>query len=105
MQILTTSSDSVGAGSDSPGETWQQVMKTAIRTVPDLLDHLKLTANPVFETKAESKFPVFAPLPYLQRIRPQDPADPLLRQVLPVSDEDESPPHFRSIHWAKMQRR
>lgn len=94
MQILTTSGDSVGAGSGVPSETWQQIMKTAIRTVPDLLDYLKLTAHPDSETKAESKFPVFAPLPYLQRIRPQDPADPLLRQVLPVIAEDESPPHF-----------
>ena len=94
MEILTTSNDSVGAGSGPSGETWQQLMKTAVRTVPGLLDYLKLADNPVFGAQAESKFPVFAPLPYLRRIRPQDPADPLLRQVLPIDAEDHSPPHF-----------
>ena len=99
MQILTTSGDSVGAGSGPSGETWQQLMKTAIRTTSGLLDYLKLADDPVFRARAagaqaESNFPVFAPLPYLQRIRPQDPTDPLLRQVLPVDAEDHSPPHF-----------
>ncbi len=98
MEILTTSNGSVGAGLGPSGkatsETWQQMMKTAIRTVPELLDYLKLSRHSTFGAAASAKFPVFAPLPYLQRIRPENPADPLLRQVLPINAEDQSPPHF-----------
>ncbi len=98
MQILTTSNDSVGAGGDVGPQTWQQQLKTAIRTVPDLLRQLKLTANPALDAKvgakAEAAFPVFAPLPYVRRMVPGDPADPLLRQVLPIDAEDSSPAGF-----------
>lgn len=42
-----------------------------------------------------AEFPVFVPPPYLARMRPGDPADPLLRQVLPVAAEGEpGPPGF-----------
>jgi EF-P beta-lysylation protein EpmB len=34
------------------------------------------------------------PLPYVARMRPGDPADPLLRQVLPTTDEGRSVPGF-----------
>jgi EF-P beta-lysylation protein EpmB len=34
-----------------------------------------------------AEFPVFVPPPYLARMRPGDPDDPLLRQVLPVGAE------------------
>ncbi len=94
MQILTTSNDSVGAGCDTPAEPWQRSMKTAIRTASELLDSLKLQDTPAFRAKAEADFPVFAPQPFLQRIRPSDPADPLLRQILPVEAEDVSPSHY-----------
>lgn len=94
MQILTTSNDSVGAGSSLPGDTWQQHLKQAVRTVPQLLDQLELRDNRAFGAKAEATFPVFAPQPYLQRIRPGDPDDPLLRQVLPIDAEDTSPADF-----------
>ncbi len=43
---------------------------------------------------AASQFPVFVPLPLLVRMAVGDPHDPLLRQVLPVAEEEESPPHF-----------
>lgn len=38
--------------------------------------------------KAEESFPTFVPLEFLARIRPGDPDDPLLRQVLPIANED-----------------
>ena len=98
MQILTTLNDSVGAGCGVEPQTWQQLMKTAIRTAPELLEQLKLADNPAFAAKvgakAEAQFPVFAPLPYVRRIRPQDPNDPLLRQVLPIDAEDTSPANY-----------
>ena len=34
-----------------------------------------------------TNFPLFAPLEYVRRMRPGDPHDPLLRQVLPLQDE------------------
>jgi EF-P beta-lysylation protein EpmB len=37
--------------------------------------------------RAGSKFPVFAPLGFVARMRPRDPHDPLLRQVLPLPEE------------------
>ena len=39
-------------------------------------------------TKAEEGFPLRVPESYLRRIRSGDAADPLLRQVLPVAEED-----------------
>lgn len=43
---------------------------------------------------AAREFPVFAPLEYLARVRPGDPHDPLLRQILPLADELEDVPGF-----------
>ena len=47
-------------------------------------------ASPEFAERASAAaadFPLFVPRGYLARIRPADPHDPLLRQVLPVADE------------------
>ncbi|MCH1495440.1 MAG: EF-P beta-lysylation protein EpmB [Rubripirellula sp.] len=44
--------------------------------------------------RSEKAFPTFVPLEYLSRIRPQDPNDPLLRQVLPDPNEDAEMPGF-----------
>ena len=49
----------------------------------------KLSLPPVGPaTKAEEVFPLRVPESYLRRIRSGDPTDPLLRQVLPVAEED-----------------
>lgn len=73
-------------------------MKWAIRDADVLRQRLNFPANSGLESSPNPdtirQFPVFVPLPYLARIKPGDPQDPLLRQVLPVSDEDESPRHF-----------
>ena len=92
MPILTPQSDFVRADSSS----WQHQIRTAIRSVDELLKRLKLPANqlengPIAATK---DFPVFVPLPYLDRIRPGDMDDPLLVQVLPVPAEDFSPDSY-----------
>ncbi len=70
--------------------TWQQVMKEAIRDAGQLCRLLDLP--PQFAqraTAAAQSFPLFVPRPFLARIRRGDPADPLLRQVLPVELENE----------------
>lgn len=90
MSILASQSDSVRACSG----TWQQQMKLAIRDVDTLNERLKLPSHAKVGAKAVQQFPVFVPLPFLGRMKMGDLTDPLLRQVLPVPDEDESPAHF-----------
>jgi EF-P beta-lysylation protein EpmB len=63
-------------------------MKTAIRSGVELCRRLQL--GPSFEPAArlaERVFPVFAPLGFVAKMRPADPGDPLLRQVLPLEEE------------------
>lgn len=75
--------------------TWRQLMKSAIRDPAELCRRLDLPealAKPA--QRAAATFPLFVPEPYLARIRPGDPADPLLRQVLPLDPELAEVPGF-----------
>jgi EF-P beta-lysylation protein EpmB len=93
MQIVATETDSVRA---TPGR-WQEALRTAIRDAVQLCRHLSLPA--AYEEparRAEKLFPVFAPRGYVAKMRPGDPSDPLLRQVLPLAVEQESPDDFTS---------
>ncbi len=60
-------------------------MKSAIRDSRTLCRFLKLPQR--YGHAADCAFPVFAPLGYVSRMRPGDPHDPLLRQVLPLAAE------------------
>jgi len=60
-------------------------MKTAIRDGRTLCRRLGLPEP--HGLAADCAFPVFAPLGYVSRMRPGDPRDPLLRQVLPLDEE------------------
>ena len=74
---------------------WQQAFKRAIRHGAALLNYVGLEAADVgFSSEAELDFPVFAPLEWLARVRPGDPHDPLLKQVLPTGDETVRHPGF-----------
>ena len=44
--------------------------------------------------RAAQLFPLVAPLPYIRRMRPADPFDPLLRQVLPIQEELHEVPDY-----------
>lgn len=90
MSILATQSESVRAGS----ETWQQLMKSAVRSVESLRECLELPADSSLGAQAVDQFPVFVPRPFMDRMAKGDINDPLLRQVLPVSAEDTSPVHY-----------
>ena len=90
MQILTSQLDPVRAASG----TWQQQMKWAVRDAKSLRNALGLPEDLKTSEIAAKQFPVFVPLPFLQRIEPKNTADPLLRQVLPVPQEEESPVEF-----------
>jgi EF-P beta-lysylation protein EpmB len=74
--------------------SWQQHMKSAVRTVETLLSMVGLEEQ-IAELPPEAKeFPVFVPLPFLQRMENGNAADPLLKQVLPVAEEGHSPDHY-----------
>lgn len=113
MKILTTKTDFVLTDQESTAEfmdsdkAWQIQLKRAIRRLDDLIDRLQLsldhpsspfltTNSPTVEgnvfpsISAIQQFPVFVPPPFLRRIRPRDWNDPLLRQVLPCPEEDQT---------------
>ena len=93
------SRDSQSASNTSPTATprWQTILKTAIRDPHELFQKLQLAEQWLPAAKrAASLFPLFAPLPYVNRIAPGNPFDPLLRQILPVEEEFEAVPGFES---------
>ena len=65
---------------------WQQQLRDAWRDGHALLRHLGLDAAEL-GLDPDSPFPLRVPRAFGERIRPGDPADPLLRQVLPVQRE------------------
>ena len=71
---------------------WQQELAQAIREPADLLQLLALSHSELAgQIAAASAFPLRVPRSYVRRMRPGDPADPLLRQVLPLQLETQ--PH------------
>jgi len=68
--------------------SWQTALAQAIREPAQLLQslHLPMDLLPAAQAAAH-QFPLRVPHAYLQRIRPGDLNDPLLRQVLPLAEE------------------
>lgn len=87
------------ASGDAIGVTWQEAMRRAIRDTGELRRRLGLAtdrANRGAVDDAEKEFPTFVPLEFLSRIRPGDPRDPLLLQVMAVAEESVGRPGFVS---------
>jgi EF-P beta-lysylation protein EpmB len=75
--------------------SWQQELGRAFVDLPALLDHLGLSPEACgVSPAAAARFPLRVPRGFVARMRPGDPADPLLRQVLPVEAEDREAPGF-----------
>jgi EF-P beta-lysylation protein EpmB len=74
---------------------WQQLWRDAIRDPRELLRMLDLhaLAGRVSDAAA-AQFPLRVPRGFAARMRHGDPHDPLLRQVLPVDDEDRVVPGY-----------
>ncbi|HEU0152342.1 MAG TPA: EF-P beta-lysylation protein EpmB [Arenimonas sp.] len=74
---------------------WQRLWREAVRDPRELLDLVGLPdlAARVSPTAA-AQFPLRVPRGFVARMRAGDPADPLLRQVLPLDDEDRPVPGF-----------
>ena len=79
--------------SPEPGEVkqWQNDLRNAVRSVPDLLRRLGLDEVLVTGTSdLDPTFPVLVPEDYVNRMQRENPLDPLLLQVLPLARERQS---------------
>ena len=75
--------------------TWQQALKSAVRDPAQLIAAVELPSTLVEPARRAARdFPLFAPWPYIARMRKGDPDDPLLRQVLPFAAENDVLPGF-----------
>ncbi len=75
-------------------EDWRRSLAEAIRDPDQLLSRLGLTAVGTRLPAHNQKFPLLVPESFLKRMQPGDFNDPLLRQVLPLAEEDEDVPGF-----------
>lgn len=87
--MLISQPDSLPRTTELPrpgGGDWRSQIRHAVRTPGDLLGRLDLPVDA--DTGATMPpFPMMVPMAFVQRMRPGDRADPLLRQVLPDADE------------------
>lgn len=72
-------------------QNWQQILSQAVRSPRQLLQILGLdtAALPQLD-QGDLDFPLLVPLPFVERMAPADPTDPLLLQVLPLAAEREA---------------
>ncbi|MFL6593452.1 MAG: EF-P beta-lysylation protein EpmB [Luteimonas sp.] len=74
---------------------WKRLWREAIRDPRELLELLGLESLRFrLPQEAAARFPLRVPRGFVARMRHGDPADPLLRQVLPLDDEDRLVPGF-----------
>ncbi|HET6880480.1 MAG TPA: EF-P beta-lysylation protein EpmB [Pirellulales bacterium] len=85
----------VGAEIEKKPPCWQSSLKEAVRDPAELCRLLRLPEHYIASARRAARdFPLFAPRGFVSRMRPGDPLDPLLLQVLPLSDELSEAPHF-----------
>ncbi|MBY6191167.1 EF-P beta-lysylation protein EpmB [Microbulbifer agarilyticus] len=74
---------------------WQEEMSDLVRDPQELLELLQLDAEQLPQlSTASATFELRVPRPFLSRIRPGDPEDPLLLQVLPTAAELQPSPGY-----------
>ena len=73
---------------------WQRELAGAVRDVGELCDLLGLPAAAL--PAAAAQFPLLVPRGFVARMRPRDPRDPLLLQILPTAAEDQTVAGFTS---------
>ncbi|HBD19048.1 MAG TPA: EF-P beta-lysylation protein EpmB [Arenimonas sp.] len=79
----------------TPPARWQQLWRDAVRDPAELLALLGLPGLAArVSADAAAQFPLRVPRGFVARMRPGDPNDPLLRQVLPLDDEDRPAPGY-----------
>ncbi|MCC7247753.1 MAG: EF-P beta-lysylation protein EpmB [Lysobacter sp.] len=77
------------------GGDWKRLWREAVRDPAELLTLLSLEDRvPGVSSAAAEAFPLRVPRGFVARMRPGDPHDPLLRQVLPLDEELRPLPGF-----------
>ncbi len=80
---------------DRPSSDWKRLWRDAVRDPRELLELLGLQAlSGRLSDAAVAQFPLRVPRGFVARMRHGDPDDPLLRQVLPLDDEERLVPGF-----------
>jgi EF-P beta-lysylation protein EpmB len=80
---------------EAPRSAWSRALAEAIRDPDELIDALLLPDELREPARRAAKlFPLLVPRGYVRRMRPGDPADPLLLQVLPLGVEAAAVPGF-----------
>ena len=82
---------------------WQKILAEAVTDPRELLRRLQLSESLLPDMiGGHERFPIRVPEPYLQRIEPGNPTDPLLRQVLPIRAETHTRPGYVSDPLAEV---
>lgn len=85
---------------------WQQQLRDAIRDPAVLFKMLDLPMHAThLPQRSLREFPLMIPQGFVHRIRSNSPDDPLLRQVLPLADEDDEQPGFTRDPVGEVERR
>ena len=80
---------STARSNDAEERAWRRALAEAIRDPLDLVERLRLPADLAGKARRAARtFALLVPESFLARMQPGDPADPLLRQVLPLEAED-----------------
>ena len=75
--------------------SWQHSLRDAVRSTSELLSILEVQPTDIdWFQPGEDEFPLLVPRSFVARMRPGDPNDPLLRQVLPTAAERRTQPGF-----------
>ena len=78
-----------------PAPTWKRELASALRDPDLLIDQLGLPDELREPARRTARlFPFVCPQSFISRMRHGDPSDPLLRQVLPLGEEEEDPPGY-----------
>lgn len=83
---------------DHEHRSWQQLLSDSVTSPEELLRRLELPEEPWLSAARQGHrlFSVRVPEPFLARMEKGNPADPLLRQVLPLAEETAHAPGFIS---------
>jgi EF-P beta-lysylation protein EpmB len=95
METTASNANRLAPAPPLPDCPWRRVLAEAVRDPAELCRLLRLPASLAATAQsAASRFGLLVPRPYLARIRPGDPMDPLLLQVLPRREECVAVPGF-----------
>ncbi|RBW46849.1 EF-P beta-lysylation protein EpmB [Psychromonas sp. B3M02] len=69
--------------------TWQKELANAVKNPQQLLEILEITQETAqISELAKKQFPMLVPLPFVNKMQKGNVNDPLLKQVLPIHDEE-----------------